>query len=87
MDSTAILDELLGLLEAQNVVIRRDSLGGDGGGLCDIKGKHIFFFDTQASSAEMAAKCAEALVKVADVETLYITPQVREIVEKYKAKL
>jgi hypothetical protein len=35
----------------------------------------------------MAAKCAEALAKVADVETLYITPQVREFVEKYKAKL
>jgi hypothetical protein len=86
MDSTAILDELLGLLEAQNVVIRRDSLGGDGGGLCDIKGKHIFFFDTQASPVEMAAKCAEALVKVADVERLYITPQVREIIEKYKAQ-
>ena len=82
MDSTAILDELLGLLEAQNVIIRRDALGGAGGGLCSIKGKNIFFLDTQASTAEIAAKCAEALAKVADIEKLYIKPQVRELIEK-----
>jgi hypothetical protein len=86
MDSAAILDELLELLEAQNVVIRRDALGGTGGGLCDIKGKHIFFLDTQASSAEAAAKCAEALAKVADVEKVYMKPQLREIVEKCRQR-
>ncbi len=84
MDSAAILDELLGLLEAQNVVIRRDALGGAGGGLCSIKGKNIFFLDTQAELVDTAAKCAEALMKVADVDKLYITPQVREVVEKYR---
>jgi hypothetical protein len=84
MDSTAVLDELLMLLEAQNVTVRRDTLGGSGGGLCNIKGKNIFFLDTQASPTEAAAKCAEALAKVADIETLYIKPQIRELVEKYK---
>jgi hypothetical protein len=84
MDSAAILDELLALLEAQDVIIRRDALGGGGGGLCNIKGKNIFFLDTQADMLESAAKCAQALAKVADIEKLYITPQVREIVEKYK---
>ncbi len=86
MDSTAILDELLSLLEGQNVVIRRDALGGSGGGLCDIKGKHIFFLDTQANAAEAAGKCAEALAKVADIESLYIRPQTREFIEKYYRK-
>lgn len=83
MDSAAILDELLALLEAQNVTIRREALGGVGGGLCCIKGKNIFYLDTQAGSAEAAAKCAEALVKLVDTETLYIKPQVRQILEKY----
>jgi hypothetical protein len=84
MDSTAILDELLGLLEGQNVIIRRDALGGDGGGLCSIKGKNIFYLDTQANVTETAAKCAEALIKVADVEKLYIKPQIRELLDKLK---
>jgi hypothetical protein len=83
MDSAAILEELLNLLEEQNVKIRRDSLGGSGGGLCNIKGQNIFYLDTQSSSAESAAKCAEALAKVADIERLYIKPQVREMIEKY----
>jgi hypothetical protein len=87
MDSAAILDELLALLEAQNVVIRRDAIGGSGGGLCNIKGKNIFFFDTDATTAETAAKCAEALVKITDVEKLYIKPQVRELVEKFKTEI
>ena len=83
MNSAAILDELVGLLEAQGVIIRRDALGGGGGGLCNIKGKNIFFLDTQASCGETTAQCAQAFAKVADVEKIYIKPEIRQIIEKY----
>jgi len=83
MNKQRILEELLELLEANGVTIRREPLGGSGGGLCMLKNEHIFFVDTQASSAEMAALSAEAVSKVADIEKIYIKPEVRQFIENY----
>jgi hypothetical protein len=81
MNEQNILDELLVLLEANGVAIRSEPLGGSGGGLCSIKGQHIFFVDTQASSAVSAAMCAEAVSKMVDVEQIYVKPQVRQFID------
>jgi len=83
MNKQRILDDLLALLQANGVTIRREPLGGSGGGLCTLKNEHIFFVDTQASSAEMAALSAEAVSKVADIEKVYIRPEVRQFIENY----
>jgi len=82
-----ILEELLALLEANGVVIRNEPLGGSGGGLCTIKGQQIFFVDTEASSAVSAAVCAEAVPKVADIEKLYIRPEVRQFIENHNNQI
>jgi len=81
MNEQRILEELLGLLEANGVTIRNEPLGGSGGGLCTVKGEQTFFVDTQAASAEMAAVCAEAVSKVLDIEKIYIRPEVRDFIE------
>ncbi len=79
-----ILEELLLVLEQNNVHIRREPLGGGGGGLCKIKDKHILFVDTQANTADMAAICAQAVHQTLDIENIYIKPQVRRFLEKHK---
>jgi hypothetical protein len=81
MNEQRILEELLALLEANGVKIRNEPLGGSGGGLCTIKSEQIFFVDTQASSADSAAICAEAVSKLLDIEKLYIRPEVRQFIE------
>jgi hypothetical protein len=81
MDEQRILEELLALLEANNVRIRREPLGGRGGGLAAMKGEKIFFVDTEAASAEVATRCAEAIVKVVDIETIYLRPEVRQFID------
>jgi len=81
MNEQRILEELLALLEANGVKIRNEPLGGSGGGLCTIKGEQIFFVDTQASSADSAAICAEAVSRLLDIEKLYIRPEVRQFIE------
>ena len=81
MNEQKILEELLVLLEAHSVSIRDEPLGGSGGGLCIIKGKNIFFRDTQAPSAVAAVICAEAVSKIIDIEQIYIKPEVREFIE------
>jgi hypothetical protein len=64
MNEQGILEQLLKLLESNGVTIRSEPLGGSGGGLCTIKGQNFFFLDTQASSADSAAACAETAAKV-----------------------
>jgi hypothetical protein len=86
MNEQGILEELLALLEANGVKVRSEALGG-GGGLCTVKGERIFFVDTQATSAEMAATCAEAVAKVVDIESIYIRPEIREFIEKYSNQI
>jgi hypothetical protein len=81
MNEQRILEELLALLEANNVKIRSEPLGGRGGGLAAMKGEKIFFVDTEAASAEVATLCAEAVVKVVDIETIYLRPEVRQFID------
>lgn len=81
MNDVRILEELLALLEAQDVKIRHEPLGGRGGGLVAMKGDTIFFVDTEAASAEVATLCAEAVAKLVDVETIYLRPEVRQFLE------
>ncbi len=83
MDEQRILDELLTLLEAHRVKIRREPLGGRGGGLVTMKGQSIFFVDTEAASAEVASLCAEAVAKLLDIETIYLRPEVRQFIENH----
>ncbi|MBL7188481.1 MAG: hypothetical protein ISS70_19315 [Phycisphaerae bacterium] len=83
MNEQGILEELLSLLETNDVTIRNEPLGGSGGGLCTIKGRRILFVDTEAPSIVSAAICAQSLPKVADIEQIYIKPQVRQFIEDH----
>jgi hypothetical protein len=81
MDEQRILEELLALLEASNVRIRREPLGGRGGGLATMKSGNVFFVDTEAARAEVAALCAEAVARLLDIETIYLKPEIRQFIE------
>ena len=87
MNEQAILDELIAVLEANNVKIRNEPLGGSGGGLCSIKGEQIFFVDTQAPTADVAALCAEAVRRIVDTEKVFIKPQVRRFIEDHSSSV
>ena len=82
MNEQRILDELMALLAGGGVTIRREPLGGNGGGLCAVRGQNVFFLDTEAGSGESAALCAAAVRKVLDIESIYIRPEVRQFIEE-----
>jgi len=81
MTDHQILEELLALLEANSVTVRSEPLGGGGGGLCMVKGRPVFFHDTDASSSDAACACAEAAAKTVDIESVYLRPEVRDFIE------
>ena len=81
MNSQAILQLLVTLLEENDVQVRAEPLGGGGGGLCNIKGRDIFFLDTQAPTAESTALCAQAVGRLVNIESIYIRPEIRQCIE------
>lgn len=83
MNERTIMEELLALLNANGVSIRNEPLGGNGGGLCTVKGQHTFFVDTDASSIATAVLCAEAIAKIIDIEQIFIKPQIRQFIESH----
>jgi hypothetical protein len=76
-DSISILEDLLVVLAAQGVLIRKTAMGGEGGGLCKVRGANTFFVDTQGDSMETAVKAAKALRSVVDVEKIFLKPHRR----------
>ncbi len=83
MDDQQILDELVSILEISGIQVRDEALGGNGGGLCKLRGRQVFFLDTQASSVDCASACAQAVERVIDIEQLYIKPQIRQFIEHH----
>jgi hypothetical protein len=82
MNTEGLLDELLGLLEKAGVAVRMEPMGGGGGGMYAVKGRNTVMLDSQASTMERAAVCARALVRVMNVEEVYMKPEVRQFVER-----
>ena len=84
MNNQVILDQLLELLQARGIQIRTEPLGGSGGGLCRLRGEEVFFVDTDAATGEVAELCAQAVGRLVDIDDIYLRPQLRQFVEKYK---
>lgn len=87
MDNQIIAEQLLVFITEQGVEVRKESMGGGGGGLCDIRNKRVFFHDTDSSSFETAVRCSQAIVKLYDdLESIYLKPAIREFIDKYGTK-
>lgn len=80
MDDSLILEELLAVLEQNGVSIRREEMGGSGGGLCKMSGKQVCFVDIDADLSESAEICARVVDKLVDIEYVYLRPAVREFI-------
>ena len=85
MDQQQVIDDLLELLSNQQVEIRREPMGGSGGGLCHLQEKNIFFLDTEANPVETTEQCAEAVKRLIDIDIIYLRPQVRLVLERDSA--
>lgn len=83
MNEQVILQQILTLLEENGVQVRSEPLGGGGGGLCAVKGRHLFFVDTQSPTCETAALAADAAGKLVDIESIYLRPEVRLFINNH----
>ena len=82
MDAATQLDNLLELFARVGVDVAWEHLGGEGGGLCAVRGERRVFVDLDADIATRLRRCAEAAAALPEFETLYISPALRELVER-----
>lgn len=83
MDTQAVLDDLLAVLQTHGVTVRSEAMGGGATGLCTLKDKRVFFMDTDGPLLNTAIQAARAVVEVACMDTIYLRPQVRCFIEEY----
>jgi hypothetical protein len=81
MNFDAILAELIELLQAAGVKVRREPLEDSRGGLCRLGAASVLFLDTHADPLQSATLCAQTLRRVVDVNTIYLRPNLREFIE------
>ena len=86
MQNQELISAMLELAENAGLEVRKEYFGGDGGGLCILRGKRILFVDTAADTAEQVARTAAALAKLPELDSMFILPQVREELDKYQAE-
>lgn len=84
MDATAQLDTIVRLFEQLGVEVRQERLGGSGGGLCRIRGRRVVFVDLDADAATRLDHCVAALATVPEAAAVYISPELREWVDKLR---
>lgn len=82
VDTIAQFDAAVELLERWDVDIRREHLGGGGGGLCSLRGRRIVFIDLDADIPTRLEQTLRALAGLPELESAYVTPALRELIEQ-----
>jgi len=75
------LDILLNLAEELGIALRREGLGGDGGGLCVLRGERILFVDTAADVETRYERTLAGLASLPELDDVYVRPEIREDIE------
>jgi hypothetical protein len=75
------VESLLSLAEQLGISIRRELLGGDGGGLCSLRGERVLFLDTSADPETQYERTLNGLAGLEELDDLYVIPEIREEIE------
>jgi hypothetical protein len=83
---TSAFDELLDLARRLGVTVRHARLGGAGGGLATLRGQRQLFIDLDASPDEQLDQTASALSDLPELDTQYVRPDVRNLLDAAKRR-
>ena len=86
MDHPARLSAILELAQRIGIEVRREPLGGNGGGLCRLKNRRVLFVDTMADLATQCDRSIAGLARQPDIDAAYILPELRDEIERQKRR-
>ncbi|HOA71812.1 MAG TPA: hypothetical protein PL151_13215 [Phycisphaerae bacterium] len=85
MDIGSRLEALLAVAEEIGIDVRAEPMGGEGGGLCVLKGRRVLFVDTAADVATRYERTVAGLANVPELEDRYLLPEVRRDLERQRS--
>jgi hypothetical protein len=83
METAALLEETMELLDRLGAEVRLARLGGGGGGLCRVKGRAVVLVDLEADAATRLDRCVHALAEIGGAQELYMSSALRMRVETH----
>lgn len=81
MDVQTRLETLLAVIDELGIPVRREPLGGDGGGLCKLRGQTVLFLDTSADTATRYERTVAAVANLSQLQDRFLPPEIREDLE------
>jgi hypothetical protein len=84
MDLQSRFDTLVSLAQELGWAIRREALGGEGGGYCRLRGQSVLFVDTMADLETRYERTLTALAPQPELDRRYLPPEIREDVERLR---
>lgn len=84
MDPHRLMPLLLELASRLDIEVRYAALGGEGGGLCKLKGKRVLFVDSSADTATQCSRCLSDFAQIPDLDSMFIEPELREALEGHR---
>jgi hypothetical protein len=86
MDGQERMSAVVALAERLGVSVRHEPLGGDGGGICMLKGRPVLFIDTMADLATQCDRSLSDLSQMPEIDTMYLVPELREEIERIRRR-
>jgi hypothetical protein len=84
MNLASRLESLLDVAEQIGIDVRCEQMGGDGGGMCKLRGQYVLFVDLSADLATRYDRVVAALAHVSDLDQHYLPPEIRDDLEKQR---
>jgi hypothetical protein len=85
MELSSRLSQLLSLAEELDIDVRVASMGGEGGGLCVLKGQHVLFVDLTADLATRYERTLTSMADLPELENRFLPPEIRQDLEKARS--
>lgn len=84
MGMPSTFEEMIELARRLGILVRHARLGGSGGGLARVKGARQLFVDLDADPADQLEQTAKALANLPELDLLFVRPDVRQVLERYR---
>ena len=79
------LEALLTLAEEIGIDVRAEPMGGEGGGMCQLRGSRILFVDTSADVSTRYDRTLVALAGLEELDQRYLLPELRRDIDHQRA--
>ncbi len=73
-----LFSEILLVCQRMDIEVRLASLGGEGGGLCEVRGRRFLYVDAESDMATRVDRCLHIIAACPDVEQVFIPPSLRQ---------